>query len=107
MAKYDDIKVTPDEKGVHATAISWTFKTREDFIMSHPGVYVLCLNILDWESFLMCQTDTTLTDIEVVFRSLKSELEQRPSYHDRATLGGGICSSVCGPIRRFSGCELD
>lgn len=85
VAKYYDIKVAPDETGLNACAVFWTDKTHKGSMMSHPGVYALRSNILDWESSVMWQTYTTLTDVEAVFRSLKSELGLRPIYHQTKT----------------------
>ena len=48
---------------------------------SHPGVYCLRTNLLDWDAQALWQTYSTLTDIESVFRSLKGELGLRPVFH--------------------------
>ena len=89
IAKYYDIKVTTDEEGVNACAINWTRKKIDGSMLSHPGVYVLRSNILDWDSDRMWRTYIMLTDVEAVFRSLKSELGLRPIYHqsERRTEG--------------------
>ena len=50
-------------------------------MMSHPGVYCLRSNILDLDAGTPWHTYVTLTDVEAVFRSLKSELGLRPIFH--------------------------
>lgn len=47
-------------------------------------MYYLCTNIMDWEPERLWRTYTILTDLEAVFRSLKSELGMRPVYHQTA-----------------------
>ena len=48
---------------------------------THPGVYCLRTNVLDWDGARLWQTYATLTDVESVFRSLKGELGLRPVFH--------------------------
>ena len=67
-------------------------------MMTHPGVYCLRSNQTDWDEATLWRTYFTLTDLEAVFRSLKSELgptpdrspqahpRRRPSVHHRARL---------------------
>ena len=52
-------------------------------MMTHPGVYCLRSNVLDWDADTMWQTYVTLTDAEAVFRALKSELGLRPVFHQK------------------------
>ncbi len=51
--------------------------------MTHPGVYSLRSNETDWDEERMWRTYIMLTDLEAVFRSLKSELGLRPVYHHK------------------------
>ena len=44
-------------------------------------MYCLRTNIMDWEPEKLWRTYIMLTDLEAVFRSLKSELGMRPVYH--------------------------
>jgi transposase len=46
-----------------------------------PGVYCLRTNQEDWDEPTLWRTYTLLTDLEAVFRSLKSELGLRPIFH--------------------------
>ncbi len=50
---------------------------------THPGVHCLRSNILDWDAERMWRTCMTLTEVESVFRALKSELGLRPVYHQK------------------------
>ncbi len=50
-------------------------------MLTHPGVYCLRTNVIDWDQETLWRTYTMLTDLESVFRSLKSELVLRPVYH--------------------------
>ena len=50
-------------------------------LATHPGVYCLRSNETDWSEARLWRTYTLLTDLEAVFRSLKSELGLRPIYH--------------------------
>ena len=61
-----------------ATAIAWTRITPTDD--TYPGVYCLRTNHDTWDE---SNTHTMLTDLEAVFRSLKSELGLRPIYHHK------------------------
>ena len=50
-------------------------------MVTHPGVYCLRSNETSWDETTLWKTYTMLTDLEAVFRSLKSELGLRPIYH--------------------------
>jgi transposase len=67
-AQHYDVTVTADEAHSQAT---------------HPGVYCLRSNLTDWDEEALWRTYTMLTDLESVFRSLKSELGLRPIYHHK------------------------
>ena len=83
VARHYEVTVTPDDEGRRAQAISWTLKPAEGSMMSHPGVYCLRSNILDLDAETLWRTYITLTDVEAVFRSLKSELGLRPIFHHK------------------------
>ena len=51
--------------------------------MSDPGVYCLRSNETSWTPEQLWRTYVTLTDLEAVFRSLKSELGLRPIFHHK------------------------
>jgi len=61
--------------------VRWEERALEGSRKAHPGVYCLRTNLVDWDSERLWRTYTMLTDLEAVFRSLKSELGMRPIYH--------------------------
>jgi len=70
-----------------ALTLHWTKEYVQGTMASHPGVYCLRTNLLDWDAQKLWQTYSTLTDVESVFRSFKGELGLRPVFHqneDRA-----------------------
>ena len=81
VAQHYDIELDTNETGERATAVRFTRQPITGSMMTHPGVYCLRTNQTD-ESTLW-RTYFTLTDIEAVFRSLKSELGLRPIYHHK------------------------
>ncbi len=87
-AKQHDIKVTQNEKTGNAINITWEKKIISETKDNLPGVYCLRTSHTDMNESDLWQTYTMLTDLEAVFRSLKSELGLRPVFHqitDRVT----------------------
>lgn len=82
-AQHYDITVTPDAQSDKAIAIQWTRLEKPHSQATHPGVYCLRTNLSDWDEETLWNTYTMLTDLEAVFRSLKSELGLRPIYHHK------------------------
>ena len=82
VARYYDIRVERNAATGRATALHWTriVPTEETL----PGVYCLRTNQTDWDEATLWSTYTMLTDLEAVFRSLKSELGLRPVYHHKS-----------------------
>jgi len=74
-----DIEVEKDEASGNATSL--TFKRVDYKAKEYAGVYCLRTNVMDWEDAALWRTYTMLTDLEAVFRSMKSELGMRPIYH--------------------------
>ena len=66
-----------------AIGLSWRQDARAGSRFTDPGVYCLRTNLLSWDEEKLWRTYTTLTDLEAVFRSLKSELGLRPIHHSR------------------------
>ncbi len=83
-AGHYDISVSTDENSHNATAIHWQRNEKAGSQATHPGVYCLRTNLDDWDEASLWRTYTMLTDLESVFRSLKSELGLRPNYHHKA-----------------------
>jgi len=93
VARYYDIRLEKDPDSDKAKALQWSrVVPTEDTL---PGVYCLRTNQSDWDERTLWQTYTLLTDLEAVFRSLKSELGLRPIYHHQsARVDGHLFISV-------------
>ncbi len=83
------ITVTPDETGNKAVAVTWTRKPQDGSMLTHPGVYCLRSSETHWDENTLWRTYSTLTDVEAVFRALKSELGLRPIYHHKPRRADG------------------
>jgi hypothetical protein len=81
IGKHYEILVTPDDTGKLATSITWTKVPVEGSKLTHPGVCCLRSNETVWDAETLWHTYTMLTDLEAVFRGLKSELGLRPVFH--------------------------
>ena len=75
------IEVEADETGERAVAVRWRKKPVTGTMPTRPGVYCLRSNETDWSEERLWRTYTLLTDLEAVFRALKSELGLRPIHH--------------------------
>lgn len=81
VSKQYTITVEQDEKSGHATSIKWLRKPAPETTDTYPGVYCLRTSQTGWDETTLWNTYTMLTDLEAVFRSLKSELGLRPVHH--------------------------
>lgn len=81
VARFYEVEVSEDPDTGLASAITWQRKTATDD--TFPGVYCLRTNHADWDEATLWRTYTMLTDLEAVFRSLKSELGLRPVFHHK------------------------
>jgi transposase len=77
------IELSADAAGGKVVGLSWQKTPVNGGRITHPGVYCLRTNQLDWDEARLWRTYTMLTDLEAVFRSLKSELGLRPVYHQK------------------------
>lgn len=77
------IDLLPAATGDKVTGLTWEKLPIAGTQLTHPGVYCLRTNELAWDETTLWQTYTMLTDLEAVFRSLKSELGLRPIYHQK------------------------
>lgn len=83
-AQHYTIEVSKDPKGPNATRIQYHKKEeKKDKDDSRYGVYCLRSNLSEMDEKELWHTYITLTEIEAVFRSLKSELGLRPIYHHK------------------------
>jgi hypothetical protein len=75
------ITVEKDDVSGNATKMTWQQTQAPNTKDTYPGVYCLRTSRSDWDEPTLWNTYTMLTDLEAVFRSLKSELGLRPVYH--------------------------
>jgi len=83
VAQYYNIEIKKDEKSKNAIDIIWSEKQSLDNKSALNGVYCLRSNCIDLDETTLWKTYTTLTDLEAVFKSLKSELGLRPIFHQK------------------------
>lgn len=83
ISKYYQIDIKTDESNKKVTDIIWEQKKIQGSMLSNPGVYCIRTNELNLDKEKLWQTYIMLTDLEAVFRSLKSELGLRPIYHKK------------------------
>lgn len=81
VAQHYRIECCLDAKEINVVKLQWHFEPKEGSKATHPGVYMLRTNEVAWDDEQLWRTYTMLTDLEAVFRSLKSELGMRPVYH--------------------------
>jgi len=81
VAQFYEVIVTPDKDNVKAISIQW--ERKESITDNLHGVYCLRTNQTQWDETTLWHTYTMLTDLEAVFRSLKSELGLRPVFHSK------------------------
>jgi transposase len=97
VSKLYEIDISKDKKTGNAVKINWSRKAEPDTKDGFPGVYCLRTSHKDLDENSLWRTYTMLTDLEAVFRSLKSELGMRPVFHqvtERVT--GHLFISVLG-----------
>lgn len=80
-SKLYNIDVSLDKKSGNAVKISWIRKDDPETKDGLPGVYCLRTSHMGLDEKTLWRTYTMLTDLEAVFRSLKSELGMRPVFH--------------------------
>jgi transposase len=83
IGQHYQITVQPDESGKKVSSITWCKTPKPGSMLTDPGVYCLRTNELKWDAEKLWRTYIMLTDLEAVFRSLKSELGLRPVYHSK------------------------
>jgi len=89
IGQHYQINLKLDETGTTVTSITWDQKSVDGTKLTHPGIYCLRTNELRWDEATLWKTYTMLTDLEAVFRSLKSELGLRPVYHHKEERADG------------------
>jgi transposase len=81
VAHHYEVRTETDESGEMVTALHWERKARADD--APLGVYCLRTTLTEWDESRLWHTYVMLTDLEAVFRSLKSELGLRPVFHQK------------------------
>lgn len=79
VARHYTIEVTCE--GEKVTAIQYRYQPAAQSKATLPGHYVIRSNDLSLDGETLWRTYVQLTELEAVFRSLKSELGLRPIYH--------------------------
>ncbi len=80
-AQHYQVEVTKDASAALVQAITWSKKIKPASAAMHPGVYCLRTTLVDLDNATLWRTYTMLTNLESVFRSLKTDLGLRPVFH--------------------------
>lgn len=80
-AQHYKINVEEDNTSGNASSVNWKREDKQNSQASHPGVYCLRTNHTQLDESTLWNTYIMLTDLEAVFRSMKSELGLRPIHH--------------------------
>lgn len=83
VSRHYTIECEVDADSNTVKSLTWSKQSVQGTRMTHPGVYCLATNELTWDDETLWRTYTMLTDLEAVFRSMKSELGLRPIYHTK------------------------
>lgn len=83
-AQHYTITVERNPDNDQASRMQWQRSNQPGSQATHPGVYCLRTNIQDWDEQRLWKTYTLLTDLEAVFRSLKTERGLRPIHHQKS-----------------------
>ena len=80
-AQHYAITVSTDAEGKHVTALTWVKSILPGSAAAHPGVYCLRTTLVEQDNATLWRTYIMLTELESVFRSLKTDLGLRPVFH--------------------------
>ena len=80
-AQHFEITVATDPDGKRVTSITWVKRIKPGSAAAHPGVYCLRTTLVDQDNATLWRTYIMLTELESVFRSLKTDLGLRPVFH--------------------------
>jgi hypothetical protein len=80
-AQHYQVEVAKDASGTQVRAITWSKRIKPGSAAMHPGVYCLRTTLVQLDNATLWRTYTMLTDLESVFRSLKTDLGLRPVFH--------------------------
>ena len=80
-AQHYQIEVAKDDTGTQVRDITWSKRIKPGSAAAHPGVYCLRTTLVEQDNATLWRTYTMLTNLESVFRSLKTDLGLRPVFH--------------------------
>jgi transposase len=80
-AQHYNVEIAKDDTGLLVQAITWTKKIKPGSAAMHPGVYCLRTTLVELDNATLWRIYTMLTNLESVFRSLKTDLGMRPVFH--------------------------
>ena len=80
-AQHYEVEISKDASGTLVQAITWTKRIKPGTAAMHPGVYCLRTTLVELDNATLWRTYTMLTNLESVFRSLKTDLGLRPVFH--------------------------
>ena len=80
-AQHYEITVATDPDGKRVTAITWVKRIKPGSAAALPGVYCLRTTLVDQDNATLWRTYIMLTELESVFRSLKTDFGLRPVFH--------------------------
>jgi len=80
-AQHYTIELTLDTDKTAVIGINWTKAAKANSALANPGVYCLRTTLTEPDDATLWRIYSMLTNLEAVFRSLKSDLGLRPVYH--------------------------
>ena len=80
-AQHYAIEFALDSTNKKVTAITWSRSPKPGSAATHPGVYCLRTTLSEPDDAALWRIYAMLTNLEAVFRSLKTDLGLRPVYH--------------------------
>ncbi len=80
-AQHYQVELAKDDTGTQVRAITWSKRIKPGSAAMHPGVYCLRTTLVELDNAALWRTYTMLTNLESVFRSLKTDLGLRPVFH--------------------------
>ena len=83
IGQHYQIDIQTDDSGEKALSITWQKNIVQGSSVDLPGVYCLRSNQTQWSEEQLWRTYMMLTDLEAVFRCLKSDLGFRPIFHSK------------------------
>ena len=80
-AQHYEVEIVKNDTGQQVQSIGWTKRIKPGTAAMHPGVYCLRTTLVELDNATLWRTYTMLTNLESVFRSLKTDLGLRPVFH--------------------------